>query len=118
MARHIRKGDLVMVITGKSRHGRSNVGKVLRVIPGKTRDQDRVLVEGMNLCRKHVRPSQDNQKGGIIEKEQSIHISNVMPVVDGKPTRVRFEKRADGSKVRLAVRGGEQIGTELKKAEK
>ncbi len=116
MARHVRKGDLVMVITGKSRHQRSNVGKVLRVIPGKTRDLDRVVVEGMNLCRKHVRPSQQNQQGGIVEKEQSIHSSNVMPVVDGKPTRVRFENRPDGSKVRIAVRGGGQIGVELRKA--
>ena len=118
MARHVRKGDLVMVTTGRDRHSKANVGKVLRVIHGPTRDQDRIVVEGMNVCKKHVRASQQHQQGGVIEKEMPIHISNVMPVVDGRSTRVRFETRQDGVKVRVAARGGEQIGPELKSKDK
>ncbi len=98
-----------MVLTGRDR-GRT--GKVLRVLV----KEDRVLVEGVNVHKKHLRRTQQNQQGGIIEKEMPIHISNVAPVVDGKPTRVRFEKRADGSKIRVAKRTGAQIGPELKKA--
>lgn len=109
MARHVRKGDTVVVLTGRDR-GRT--GKILRVLV----NEDRVLVQGINVHKKHLRRTQQNQQGGIIEKEMPIHISNVAPVADGKPTRVRFEKRQDGSKVRLAVRGGEQLGPELKKA--
>jgi len=113
MARHIRKGDLVIVTSGKSR-GRT--GKVLRVITDADPNKARVVVEGVNVHKKHVRPNQANQRGGIIEKELSIHISNVSPVADGKPTRVRFETRKDGSKVRVGVRNGQQIGQELRKA--
>jgi len=109
MARHIRKGDIVIVNSGKDR-GRQ--GKVLRVIP----DADRVVVEGVNVRTKHVRPSQANPQGGVMHREMPIHASNVNPVADGKPTRVRFETRADGSKVRLAARNGAQLGPELKKA--
>ena len=112
MPRHIRKNDLVMVTNGDGRR----VGKVLRVIAGKTTNQDRVIVEGVNIRKKHVKPNQQNTQGGIIEKEMPIHISNVMPVVDGKPTRVRFQTRDDGSKVRLAAAGGQQIGPDLRKA--
>ncbi len=109
MARHVRKGDMVIVTAGGDR---GHQGRVLRVIP----DKCRVVVEGANIRKKHVRPSRDNQQGGIIEVEMPIHISNVSPVVDGKPTRVRFVTRQDGSKVRVAARGGQQIGLELKKA--
>lgn len=105
-----------MVRAGGGGRGKNVVGKVLRVIAGPTADQDRVIVEGVNVRTKHVRPNQQNQQGGIIQKEMPIHISNVMPVVDGKPTRVRFETRPDGSKVRVAARNGETIGVELKKA--
>ncbi len=109
MARHVRKGDMVIVTAGDSK-GRQ--GKIIRVIP----DQDKVLVQGVNVRRKHVKPSQLNPQGGLVEKEMPIHISNVSPVVDGKPTRVRFETRSDGSKVRIAVRNGQQLGPPLKKA--
>ena len=112
MARHIRKGDMVVVRTGSSRKGSHRMGRVLRVMP----DGQRVIVEGVNVCKKHVKPTQQNQQGGLVEKELPIHISNVSPAVDGKPTRVRFETRPDGSKVRLAVSGGEVIGQPLKKA--
>lgn len=103
MPKHVRKGDLVMVTSGNCK-GMS--GKVLQVIT----DKDRVLIQGVNLRKKHMKPTQTNPQGGIIEREQPMHISNVSPVVDGKPTRVRFEIRADGSKVRVAARGGKELG--------
>lgn len=109
MARHIRKGDLVAVTAGSAR-GRQ--GKVLSVNPKRSS----VIVEGVNVRKKHVKPSQQNPQGGIIQKEMPIHVSNVSPVSDGKPTRVRFQVRPDGSKVRIAARSGQQIGQELRKA--
>jgi len=112
MARHIRKGDMVVVRTGRDSQGKNRVSRVLRVMP----DGVRVIVEGVNVRKKHVRPNQQNQQGGLVEKELPIHISNVSPAVNGKPTRVRFETRDDGSKVRVAVSGGEVIGQPLKKA--
>jgi large subunit ribosomal protein L24 len=110
MARHIKSGDLVEVITGND-IGRQ--GKVLRVLPG----DDKVIVEGVNLRYRHVRPTQKNPQGGRVEKEMPIHISNVLPVSPstGKATRVRFETRDDGSKVRVAVKGGDVLSV-LKKA--
>lgn len=89
--------------------------KVLRVIP----KDEQVIVEGVNVHKKHVRPSQNNPQGGVVEKEMPIHISNVMPSTGGKdprPTRVRFQVKEDGSKVRVAVRTGEQLGPALRKA--
>ena len=103
MARHVRKGDTV-VITAGSNKGR--VGEILRVIP----DKDQVIVKGLNMRTKHLKPTRINPQGGIITKEAPIHISNVSPAVDGKPTRVRFETRDNGSKVRIAVRGGKVLG--------
>jgi large subunit ribosomal protein L24 len=102
MARHIRKGDMVIVTAGNDR---GVTGEVLRVIP-KT---DRVVVQGINVRSKHLKPSQASPQGGIVRREMPIHISNVSPVVDGKPTRVRFETRDDGSKARVAVRGGKDL---------
>jgi large subunit ribosomal protein L24 len=102
---------LVVVTSGKAR-GRQ--GKLLRVIP----DRDMVIVQGVNVCKRNVRPSQKNPQGGVIEKEMPIHISNVSPVSGGKPTRVRFEVKPDGSKVRMAVRTGEQLGEPLRKPKK
>ena len=109
MARHIKSGDQVMVITGVDK---GKVGKVLRVLTGK----DRVVVEGINRVWKHVRPSQRNQQGGRIQKDAPVHLSNVMPLdpATGKGTRVRFEKR-DGVKHRVAVRGGTDLGSMRKK---
>jgi len=111
MAQHVRKGDLVYVRSGKDR-GRT--GTVLRVMP----KEDKVLVQGINVVRKHVKPNQSNPQGGVLDKEMPIHISNVSPVSNGKPTRVRFETRDDGSKVRIAVKTGEVLGQPLKKATK
>lgn len=109
MARHIKSGDLVEVIAGNDR---GSQGKVLRVLT----DENKVVVEGVNVRFRHVRPNQRNQQGGRIEKAMPIHISNVLPVSPstGKATRVRFETREDGSKVRVAVRGGDVLSV-LKK---
>ena len=110
MPRHIRKGDTVMVTAGDD-NGRT--GKVLRVIP----DEQRVVIEGVNVHSRHMRPSQSNPQGGVIEKELPLHWSNVSPVDEhGKATRVRYEIKPDGSKHRLAATTGEQLGPPLKKA--
>ena len=113
MARHVRQGDMVMVITGNDR-GRT--GRVLRVMPG----EDKVIVEGINRGQRHVRPSQANPQGGRVEKEMPIHISNVKPLRPSahKPTRVSFETLADGSKVRVAVKGGDELSVLKKPASK
>lgn len=100
----IRKGDDVVVIAGKSKGKR---GKVLRMIPAK----ERVLVAGVNIVTKHVKPTRQNQRGGIERREAPIHISNVM-IADpqsGDPTRVRIQTLEGGRKVRIAVKSGEQI---------
>jgi large subunit ribosomal protein L24 len=104
MPAHVRKGDTVMVTSGSHK---GKVGEILRVIP---KDQ-RVIVKGLNLRTKHLKPTRMNPQGGIITKEAPLHISKVSPVVDGKPTRVRFQVRDDGSKVRVAARGGKVLGT-------
>lgn len=104
MPRHVRKGDTVVVTAGNDK---GVVGEVLRVIP----DNMRVVVQGVNVRSKHIKPSQRSPQGGTIQKEMSIHISNVSPVVDGKPSRVRFETKKDGTKVRMAVRGGKELHT-------
>ena len=98
------------MVTAGSDKGRT--GKILRVLV----DEDRVVVEGVNVRTKHARATQTNPQGGVLHREMPIHISNVSPVVGGKPTRVRFQTKPDGSKVRLAARNGEQIGPALKKA--
>jgi large subunit ribosomal protein L24 len=101
---HVRKGDTVVVIAGKERGKR---GKVLRVIP----EKGRVVVERINMIKKHQRPTQKLRQGGIIEREGSLHISNVMlldPRTD-KPTRVGVRALSDGKKVRLARKSGEMI---------
>jgi large subunit ribosomal protein L24 len=101
MPAHVRKGDTVMVTSGFDK-GKTAV--VLRVLP----KDDRVVVKGVNVRTKHLKPSRTNQQGGIIQREEPIHISKVSPVVDGKPCRVRFVTKPDGSKVRVAVRRGMQ----------
>jgi large subunit ribosomal protein L24 len=99
----IRKGDDVVVLTGRDK-GKS--GTVLRVL----REQNRAIVEGVNMIRRHTRPSQ-TQPGGIIDKEAAISISNLAIVDpnDGKPTRVGYKFLEDGRKVRFAKRSGEVI---------
>ncbi|MDF1869460.1 MAG: 50S ribosomal protein L24 [Phycisphaerales bacterium] len=103
MPRHVRKGDQVIVTSGDHK---GQTGEILEILT----KSDKVLVKGVNVKSRHVRPTQLNPKGGIVSKEMPMHISNVSPVVDGKPTRVRFETKKDGSKDRVAVRGGKSLG--------
>ena len=112
MARHVKQGDLVQVIAGNDR---GKTGRILRVMP----EEDRVIVEGVNRRMRHVRPSRQNPQGGRVEREMSIHISNVQPVSPStnKPSRVRFDIRKDGAKVRVAVKGGDELSV-VKKARK
>lgn len=100
----IKTGDEVVVIAGKNKGAH---GKVLKVIP----DDDRVVIQGVNIVTKHVKPSRENPQGGIQKREAAIHISNVMLAdpKSGDPTRVRFQTLESGTKVRVAVKSGEQI---------
>ncbi|KAB8127639.1 50S ribosomal protein L24 [Gracilibacillus oryzae] len=100
---HVKKGDKVQVLSGKDK---GKQGVILAAFPKK----DRVLVEGVNIVKKHAKPSQDNPQGGIINQEASIHVSNVLPVdpKSGEPTRVGYEVR-DGNKVRIAKKSGEAL---------
>ena len=99
----IKKGDNVVVLTGKDK-GRS--GTVLEMV----NKSDRVLVQGINMVKRHTKQSQTSE-GGIIAKEAAIHISNVALAdpKDGKPTRVGIKTQDDGKKVRFAKRSGELI---------
>jgi large subunit ribosomal protein L24 len=104
MSARLRKGDLVVVISGKNK---GKQGKVARVIA----DADRVIVEGVNLIKRHMRPTPRNPSGGILEKEAALHASKVIPVdpKTGKATRVRFKTDDKGNKVRIAVKSGEEL---------
>ena len=101
---HVRRGDTVMVVAGKERGKR---GRVLRVIP----EKNRVVVERVNMIKKHQRPTQRIRQGGIIEREGPIHLSNVMLLdpASGKPTRVGMRALSDGKKARVARKSGEII---------
>ncbi len=103
MPRHVRKGDTVIVRSGDFK---GMTGEVLRVI---TKD-DTVVVRGVNVHTKHLKPSRMNPQGGIISKELPLHMSKVSPVVDGKAVRVGFRLEADGSKVRIARKRGVDSG--------
>jgi large subunit ribosomal protein L24 len=104
MAARIRKGDTVVIISGKDK---GKTGKVMRVL----REEDRVLVEGINLVKRHMRPTARSPSGGILEREQPIHASKVMPVdpETGKGTRVRTKTLENGKKVRIAAKSGAEI---------
>lgn len=103
---HVRSGDKVVVISGKDK---GKTGVVLTAFP----KQDRVIVEGVNIMKKHQKPSQMNPEGGILETEAPIHVSNVMHVdpESGERTRVRFDMKDDGSKIRVAVKSGKELPT-------
>jgi large subunit ribosomal protein L24 len=100
----IMKGDRVRVIRGNHRDAE---GTVLRVL----KDEDRIVVEGVNMRKRHSRPSQKNPDGGIITFEGPIHISNVMLIdpSSGEPSRVRARIEEDGKKERIAVKSGNPI---------
>lgn len=100
----IKKGDMVRVITGSVKNGKGKDGKVISV----DAKNGKVLVEGINMVKKHSKPSMANQTGGIVEKEAPIDISNVMYVHKGTPTRIGF-KVVDGKKVRIAKSTGDVI---------
>jgi large subunit ribosomal protein L24 len=104
MAAKIRKGDKVVVITGKDK-GRT--GEVLRILT----ETERAIVQGVRMVKRHTRPSQQNAQGGIIEKEAPIALSNLAHIdpKTNEPTRVGFKILDDGSKVRFAKRSGEVI---------
>ena len=100
------KNDNVKILTGKYR---GKTGKVLKVFP----NQDRIIVEGVNIIKKHTKPSQKSPQGGIVEKEATIQVSNVM-IIDPKtsePTRVGYKILEDGTKVRISKKSGEMLSS-------
>ncbi|GGC58050.1 50S ribosomal protein L24 [Chelatococcus reniformis] len=103
MAAKIKKGDKVVVLTGRDR---GKTGEVIQVLP----KDERALVRGVNMVKRHQRQSQ-SQEGGIINKEAPLHLSNlaVADPKDGQPTRVGFKVLDDGRKVRFAKRSGDLI---------
>ena len=102
MAAHIKKGDMIQIITGSHKGA---TGKVLRVIP----EKNLVVIEGHNRKYKHVRPSKRNPQGGRIQIERPIHVSNVLPLnpKTSKGTRVHYDVGSNGSKKRMAHDGTE-----------
>lgn len=104
----VKKGDEVIVITGKYK---GKKGKIIKVFP----QENKIIVSGVNLVKKHTKPTQMSE-GGIITKELPIHISNVAHIdpKTGNPTKVAFKFLDDGSKVRIARKSGEIIGKEGK----
>lgn len=103
MAARIRKGDTVVVLSGRSRGVK---GEVLRVLP----KEDRAVVQGVNVAKCHTKPT-SAAAGGILEKEASIHLSNLAHVdpKDDRPTRIGFKSLEDGRRVRYAKRSGEVL---------
>ena len=100
----IKKGDQVIVLTGKNK---GTKGEVIQAMP----KESRVVVQGVNVVKRHRKPTQTNPQGGIDEVERPIHVSNVAMVdpKDDKPTRVGYKKLKDGKKVRVAKRSGETV---------
>jgi large subunit ribosomal protein L24 len=100
----IKKGDLVHIISGNDK---GKQGKVLKVFP----EAQRVIVEKINMIKRHQRPSQINPQGGIVEKEAPVHASNVMLVCPNtkKPTRIGKEILSDGSRARVSKKSGEML---------
>jgi large subunit ribosomal protein L24 len=101
---HIKKGDTVVVVSGNSK---GQQGRVLEVI----RSRYRAIVEGVNMVSKHTKPNQDNPQGGIIKKEASVHISNLMLVDPSSGAKTRIGRRLNdqGKLVRYAKKSGEEI---------
>ncbi len=102
MAMKIKKGDKVVILTGRDK---GKTGEVLKALPR----ESKVIVQGVNVAKRHTRPSQASA-GGIVEREKPIHVSNVAAIdpKDNKPTRIGFKVVGD-EKVRIARRSGEQI---------
>jgi len=106
-ARNLRRNDQVEVTTGKDK---GRVGKILKIS-----SEDRVLVEKVNMVKRHTKPNMANQQGGIIEKEAPIHISNVMLICPKCSKTVRIGKKflEDGSKVRVCKKCGESVDAKV-----
>ena len=104
MSLRLKKGDMVQVVSGESR---GQNGKILKVLTSK----NRVIVEGVNIVKRHTKPNQKNQQGGILEKEASIHISNVMLLCEktGKPTRTGVKILDNGEKARYSKKSKELV---------
>jgi large subunit ribosomal protein L24 len=100
---HVKKGDKVQIISGKDK---GKQGVILEAYPSK----NRVIVEGINVVKKHSKPTQVNPQGGIVEQEAAIHVSNVMPLdpKSNEPTRVGY-KVENGKKIRIAKKSGESL---------
>lgn len=103
MAAKIKKGDTVVVLTGRDK---GKTGEVIQILT----DDNKALVRGINMVRRHQKQTQ-TQEAGIVSKEAAIHLSNVAIAdpADGKPTRVGFKVQDDGTKVRVAKRSGDLI---------
>jgi large subunit ribosomal protein L24 len=106
MAARLKKGDLVVVISGKYK---TQQGKVVSY----NAEDNKVVVEGINVVKRHMKPTARNQQGGIVEKTLPLNASKVMPVdpKTGKGTRVRITKDEKGNAVRVAVKSGEKLPT-------
>ena len=98
----IKKGDTVVVISGKDK---GKEGTVSRVMPR----TNQIIVDGINVAKKHQKPKGANQQGGIIDRDMPLDVSNVMLVHKGKPTRVGYKTNSDGTKVRVARITGEEV---------
>lgn len=101
---NFKTGDKVIVIAGASK---GKTGKIMKILE----KESRVIVEGVNMVKKHQKPTQNNQTGGIIEREAPIHISNIMMVDSktGKPTKIKIEIDKKGNKVRVSKKSNEKI---------
>ena len=100
---HIKKGDTVYVNAGNDK---GKTGKVLEVL----RDKDRVIVEGVNMIKRHTKPNSQHPQGAIVEREAAIHISNVQLMDStGKPVKVGYKFDEEGKKIRVARKSGEEI---------
>ena len=99
----LKKGDKVIVVAGKNK---GNTGEIIKVYP----DKNRVMVRGINIVKRHTKPTQNNA-GGIVEKEGTIHISNIayLDEKENKPSRLGFKILEDGRKVRMSKKSGEVI---------
>ena len=98
----IRKGDIIKVISGSYK---GKTGKVIKT----SLNKNRILVEGINVVKKHMKPSQESPQGGIIEKEMSIHISNIILIIKDKPVKVGFEFDKNGKKYRINKQTNKKI---------
>ncbi len=98
----LKKGDTVVVIAGKDK---GKEGEIIRSLPR----ENKVVVSGVNIAKKHQKQTSQTMQGGIIDRDMPMHASNVMLVHKGKPTRVGYKIQADGTKARVAKRTGEVI---------